>query len=908
MNWLTEYISEGIIHALGMTFLHSIWLGILAAFFVSVAFYVFKEKRADIRYNISRGTMMVFFLAVCATFTIYYEDTSNYTLPSINYEDRLSETEMLSSGVTTAETDLLDQIHNFLNLHAGTLVVFWLIGIVLLSIRFAGGFIYIRKLRTTGLGSVPAEWELKMEEWGAKLGIKKLPSFHTSLLVTSPIAFGYIKPMILFPLGMFTSMPVQHLDAMLMHELIHVKNADYITNLFLSVMEILLFFNPTVWWLSAVIRAEMEHRCDDMAVAMTGNKTNYAYALVAMQENKIFQKTELALGMAKSNSQLTQRVNRLFGSNDGKTISYGRPLISFVVLLASVLLLAFSSPEETIVAAEEGLDSTLIAMNSLSSVKIPDSLHKDEGPSPMSSLNVSEVMVLFADTKTVFVSEMNSSDDSLQNAYYYYNDKPVDKASFYEYSGNPGVISIGHVLGDSIEMMLYSKDHAGIRIGHPNRNKDSLEEILLVDGKERPMDFLDQPSSNANLASITVMTGKHAADISPKYADKTVIVVTTKKAMMDKSSDYNKRADSLRLVRYLRNENSKITEEHKKTEILITSKQKKSDLTETKKYKGYPYSPYLYSYGLSVDNFRDSIKQGRTVHYPRNANSISRMAIGPIPGTKDYFSSAFKYVPGIAGGPTKVVFSSSLTKDSQDSIPPLFLVDGVKVEDVSAIDPKEIASISVLKDESAIKKYGEEGINGVIEITTKQYRVKKHTKDTKLSVTHSILKSGEDFFLIGKVIGNVTKKNVTDAFIRFDDNWEETFHTDENGEFEVAIPSGANKAVVRHFMLPSVYISVDRQKIENEIFVSNLEKSLKVNPNPASGIVKIHIENNEDQWVFINIMSVDMKKTIKNIQRKRLKSGVHEFQWNSKKVSPGMYLVWVQTKKETFSKKLLIER
>lgn len=1054
MNWITEYISEGIIHALGMTFLHSIWLGILAAFFVSIAFYLFKEKRADIRYNISRGVMMVFFLAVCSVFIIYYEDTSENTSPTVELADRLSEKDAVSVIATANETDLFGPVQSFLNQHAEALVLFWLIGIILLSIRFAGGFLYVRRLRTIGLRPVPDEWQSKMEAWGTKLGLKKLPSFHMSSLVTSPIAFGYIKPMILFPLGMFTSMPVQHLDAMLMHELIHVKNADYITNLSLSVVEILLFFNPAVWWLSGVIRAEMEHRCDDKAVAMTGNRMSYAYALVAMQENNIFHKTELVLGMAKDRSQLTHRVNRLFGLRKGRSTSYGRPVISLIVLLSSLMLLAFSSVDDKNSNAKTELDyldgsyssvfpnkmsklafakdgsqfsgtlrillingkeepisklyglsneevvSMLVytddesrSLNSkykgkpilvVKTRKIPGpyatgfSYPENEHPDPLTSNSLSalEKLELITDDKPAFISEMNSSDDSMGNAYYYYNNKPISKQLYYKKNEQPGGFSVGHVLGDSIEMRFYSnkklydslkvKSNYGYQNGFPDLKKALEEKVLLVDGKERPMEFLDQLSQEANLGSIAVMNDIHAYNISPKYANKTVIVVRTKNGMTD--TDYIKKEDSLRLVHYLGNETSMISEKNTKNESLKYSEKKNINFAKFEKHKGYSYSPHSIKLetsiqGLSVDNFRDSSKPVMSKYYALVAQSMAKrhkMNFGYDSRTRDAYGPsltenfqdstelspyrikekpgltlinnpphgfnqngrrAFDTVMGYGGVPfvpglgVRIAFSTSLTKSiDQDSIPPLILVDGVKVKSISTLDPNDIESISVLKDRSATEVYGEEGANGVILITTKKIKKSKrindtkHIMDTKLQVNHRIVKRENKYYLHGKVTGNITKENVTDAFIRFDDNWQETFHTDKNGEFEMEIPSEAKEIVIRHFMLPSMHIPVDRNSIEEDQSKSGMERSLKVYPNPAADIVKIELENYEDQWVFVNIMSVDMKNTIKNLQRKRLKKGMHEFQWNSKKAVPGIYLVWVQTEKETFSKKLLIER
>lgn len=994
MNWLTEYISEVIIHALGMTFLHSIWLGILAAFVVSIAFYIFKETRADLRYNISLGAMMAFFLAVCTTFTIYYEDTSNYTLPSIDYEDRLSETEkIVSDDITTAEIDLLDQVHDFLNLHEEALVVFWLIGIVLLSIRFAGGFIYIRKLRTSGLGSVPEEWELKMEEWGAKLGIKKLPSFHTSLLVTSPIAFGYLKPMILFPLGMFTSMPVHHLDAMLMHELIHVKNADYITNLFLSVVEILLFFNPVVWWLSGLIRAEMEHRCDDMAVVMTGNKTNYAYALVAMQENKIFQKSELALGMAKSNSQLTQRVNRLFGSNGGKTISYGRPLISFVVLVASVLLLAFSSPNKNGVDPKEELGLATATIDSLSNEfyffndkpidkdswnKVQsahnmglsqanfekenpyfrfysmeymlDNKNEIKNPLPESLLFARRAQTILVEGETKDVSKLNASNDSFKNALYYFNNKPVDKNVFYSIREDSSGFSIGHVLGDRVELRFYTDQ--GIYRSHYKKTKienvsdieeTNVESVLLVDGKEMPREYLQTLNEEKNIGWIGVNTGIHAEAISEEYKGKSVMVVKTKRGLSSNlienekvggatadSSGYELplnvntiKEDSLRLryqaiAQSMANKSQEIKNNIKEDNLRLLYQATAQSMAKRHKVN-FGYDPRTrIAIGPSLtDSTQDSTelssnrikeKPGLTLinKIPHGVNQNGYSAIDPIMAT-----AGPGFFPGV-----KIAFSTGLSKNiDQDSIPTLIIVDGLKVKSITNLDPNEIESISVLKDKSATEVYGEEGANGVILITSKKIKESKrindtkHIMDNKLQVNHRIVKRDNKFYIQGKVTGNITKENVTDAFIRFDDNWQESFHTDENGEFEMEVPSEAKEIVIRHFMLPSAYISVDRQEMENEIFVSNLEKALKVYPNPTiDNFIRIELENEVKQWVVLKVFSVADKKMVRTINRKTLKPGAYEFSLDTRKLDSGAYVLVVTKGTDLIEREFVVTR
>jgi hypothetical protein len=711
---------------------------------------------------------------------------------------------------------------------------------------------------------------------------------------------------------MLTSMPVQHLDAMVTHELIHIKHSDYLINLFISIVEILLFFNPIVWWLSGVIRAEMEHRCDDRAVLVTGNKLNYAYALVATQENQYFHDSQLALSMAKNRGHLTARINRLFDLKNNKSIAYGKPLISLIVLLSSVLLLAFSSAEE-------------VEMN--------------------------------------FPEEQNFSNeqDHLQpETFYYFNNEIIDKDTFYQVSKESVGASHGLVLEARMEfrfftdMQMYDTWKDKTNQDKSTKDKPILESVLLVDGEERPMEFLEKLNEEKNIGWIGVNTGTHAEAISEKYKGKSVMVVKTKRGsssnLIEKEIIEGVIGDSIKYKYY------------PKTRILKTAdrsyKVKTTVVPEGENWKDMLKLEVDTYERQKINNFGDSSKPIMSKYYALVAQSMAKRQkanfgysprigfgysltksiqdttelspaygikekpgltlINKIPhGVNQNGYSAFDTIKAIGFKSTsgaRIALSTPPTKSiDQDSIPPLIIVDGLKVKSITNLDPNQIESISVLKGESAIEVYGEEGQDGVFLITTKKGTKTKrindteHINDTRLHVEHKVVKRGDRFYLQGKVTGNVTKQNVTDAFIRFDDNWKDTFHTDKNGEFEIVIPSGAKEAVIRHFMLPSAYVSVDVQKIESKVLKSRLENSLKVSSNPATDIVTIQLDNNEDQMVGIYIMIPDTKEVIKKLHKTGLKNGAHEFLWNSKKAMPGMYLVWVQTPVERFNKNLLIE-
>ncbi|MEQ6117945.1 M56 family metallopeptidase [Reichenbachiella sp. MALMAid0571] len=995
MNWLSEYISEAMIQVLGMTFLHSIWQGVLAVFLVSMAFYVVKNKRADVRYNISMGSMVVFFLAVCYTFAIYYQEIPdayiNNPSPQIEFEDQVGSSDNAFSSEVITETTIFNPVYDFLNRHAEALVLFWLVGIVVLSVRFAGGFLYIRKLRTIGLSPVSDNWQFKLEEWGLRIGLKKLPTFYESKLVKSPVAFGYLKPMILFPLGMLTSMPVQHLDAMLVHELMHIKNADYLTNLFLSVVEILFFFNPAVWWLSGVIRAEMEHRCDDAAVALTGSKINYAYALIAIQENQIFQNTELVLGMARNKSQLTERVNRLFGSKGNRSVFYGRSLISFVVLLTSVLLLAFSSTDETI------LDS-----------QTEENLMKDSIASPKKEV-------------------------------YYFNNKIIDKDTFYKMSRDSVGASHGLILEDRVELRFYTdlqmyeawkkKRKTESELGEKAKNIQPNEEVLIVDGEIMPIEYLEilQKEGNIGLFSVTTKTDKG------KFVGTTEIRVTTKRGLSSNLNENKKvggvTGDSLRYERLLNTNTIKEDSLRIRYQAIAQSMANKSQ--EIKNFRDGS-KPIMSKYHMLVARSMANRQKNNLGYSPRvefgysltksiqDSTELSPYRIKENPGLTLMHKTAHGFNQS-----ARIGFSTSFTKSlDQDSIPPLVIVDGVKVKSISMIDPKAIESMSVLKGKAAIEAYGEEGANGVMLITTKQIkdgaqdstaminfeinnyrdsistvlirkgksstlkrtsyhgysfslngaenssvvvrnrdssqplivvdgvkrknidafdpkaikslsviknkraideygeegkdgviiittksdREMKLSLDTKINVKHSVFRKRGELYLKGKVTGNVSNESISGVGVRFD-GIEGGTVTGSNGEFEILIPVGGLVATISH-RLGNEYIPIDRKKINEGQFQSDFQKSLKVFPNPASELVNIQlsIEEDSEEKVMVDIINLDGKTVLKNLSRKKLQKGMHEFLWDSNKEKAGVYLVTVQNGNERISKKVVIAR
>ena len=103
-------------------------------------------------------------------------------------------------------------------------------------------------------------------------------------MVRVPTIVGCLRPVILLPASVVTGLPASHLDAVLAHELAHVRRHDYLVNVLQSLVETLLFYHPAVWWCSRQIRIEREHCCDDLVVEACGDRVVYAHALAQLEE------------------------------------------------------------------------------------------------------------------------------------------------------------------------------------------------------------------------------------------------------------------------------------------------------------------------------------------------------------------------------------------------------------------------------------------------------------------------------------------------------------------------------------------------------------------------------------------------------------------------------------------------
>jgi beta-lactamase regulating signal transducer with metallopeptidase domain len=183
----------------------------------------------------------------------------------------------------------------------------WLVGVCGLAMRPLWGLVVVRRLKTRGLAPLSTELRKLAGHLMVRLRVHAAVQFAQSALVEVPTVVGYFRPMVLLPASAITGLSNEQLEMILAHELAHVRRHDYLVNLTQTAIEALLFYHPGMWWVSAEVRREREHCCDDVAMGVCGNQGEYVRALYVLESRRQVSTPALAA----SGGSLVDRVRRI---------------------------------------------------------------------------------------------------------------------------------------------------------------------------------------------------------------------------------------------------------------------------------------------------------------------------------------------------------------------------------------------------------------------------------------------------------------------------------------------------------------------------------------------------------------------------------------------------------------------
>ena len=319
MSSLVLALETPFAEALGWALLHFLWQGTAVALALALVLLVLRNARPGARYGAACLALAVVLAAPVATFVVLLEGV----VAAPPDGDPLSVRRWAPSGsgapVATGESpgDSLPVPRSALP-RADVLAaaarwapVAWGAGVLLLTVVYAVGWSRAIGLARHGAIAAPAAWRRRVAELGGALGLRRPVRLLASVRVRGPVVVGLLRPAVVIPMAAFGGLAPQHLEAILAHELAHVRRHDALVNLLQTIAEVLFFYHPAAWWISASIRAEREHCCDDLAVRACGTPPRtLARALLEVAE---LGRGLPAAALAATGGSLSDRVRRLLG-------------------------------------------------------------------------------------------------------------------------------------------------------------------------------------------------------------------------------------------------------------------------------------------------------------------------------------------------------------------------------------------------------------------------------------------------------------------------------------------------------------------------------------------------------------------------------------------------------------------
>ena len=337
---LINLLPENWLHALGATLFHSLWLGVILALLAGLVMFSARKASAALRYNMLTICLALFVVAIFFTFYKELQKPVGATVV-INLQSGTTDQPVIAN----VQHDMysgLNKILSLWNAYAYQIVLIWFLIICGKSIQLMvglNGVYHLRKHKTYAAGK---QWDEKLAMLAEKLGLSQSVKIMQSGIAQVPMVVGHFKPLILIPLGLLTGLSNAEVEAILSHELAHIKRKDYLVNLLQSFIEIVFFFNPAVLWVSQLIKTEREHCCDDLAITCVSDRKNYVQALIFCQEFKQ-RAPAYAMAITGKKGSLLHRASRMLFNTNSTLNKMEKTILTIALVSVVVCSAAFKS-------------------------------------------------------------------------------------------------------------------------------------------------------------------------------------------------------------------------------------------------------------------------------------------------------------------------------------------------------------------------------------------------------------------------------------------------------------------------------------------------------------------------------------------------------------------------------------
>lgn len=273
----------------GWALIHFLWQGALVTVATAIALRLASQRSSRTRYAVACAGLLAMLAAPPMTAAVFLLPQSAVPANPLTplFSDVPSDARQAAPQAGQSSTASTAAAEATVDARAGrpwlaAIVGLWLAGVILLFGRFAGGCWRVRRLRTAALNEGLCQWQSTGERIARRLRLHVAVRVVQSTVVEGPCAIGWLRPVVVLPVAALANLSPSQVEAILAHELAHIRRCDYAVNLLQTVVETLLFYHPGVWWVSARVRQEREHCCDDVAVEVCGEPRMYAEALAEL--------------------------------------------------------------------------------------------------------------------------------------------------------------------------------------------------------------------------------------------------------------------------------------------------------------------------------------------------------------------------------------------------------------------------------------------------------------------------------------------------------------------------------------------------------------------------------------------------------------------------------------------------
>lgn len=335
-------INNELVRSLGMALVHSLWEGliilVLVLFFLSLA----GRSNARLRYMLLVSGHFMLLAAFLATWYITYHQNLQHAIQPLTRVYTQVNGLVSSASVALKTAGYTSSLNQFFEPLYPALAVGWTMGFIFMVMRMAGGFYLSYNILRKDVFLPDPSLLALFDRAKTRLKMPERLNLRMSTRQISPMVIGIIKPCVIVPAAILSGLNTEQVEAILVHELAHIRRYDHLVMILQAVITQILFFHPVAWYLSSEINRERENCCDDLVVKTFPNPINYIKALTMIQELNMDGQVPVNALLGRS-KRLLGRVKRLLKTEKRHAPVFRMATVLFLLVILGVATITIVS-------------------------------------------------------------------------------------------------------------------------------------------------------------------------------------------------------------------------------------------------------------------------------------------------------------------------------------------------------------------------------------------------------------------------------------------------------------------------------------------------------------------------------------------------------------------------------------